>query len=96
MEFPATSLALLLAKNNKVFGLWHCRNVLNLSLFYRYYFGRVHRNQPNWFHFLILDEGLLVFLIDCKIFLSLFLDVARMYMSIVSFLAQLGSGILCL
>ena len=56
----------------------------------------VHLNWLNWFHFLILEGGLLVILIDCMIFLSPFLDVTRMSMSTVSFLAQLDSGILCL
>ena len=56
----------------------------------------VHLNWPNWFHFLILEGHLLFILIDCMIFLSPFLDVARMSMSTVSFLAQLDSGILCL
>ena len=78
--------------------LAHCRNVASLILFYRYYFGRCSSelNWLNWFHFLILKGGLLVILIDCMIFLSPFLDVTRMSMSTVSFLAQLGSGILCL
>ena len=35
-------------------------------------------------------------LIDCMIFLSPFLNVTGISMSTVSFLAQLGSGILCL
>ena len=56
----------------------------------------VHLNWLNWFHFLILEGDLLVILIDCMIFLSPFLDVTRMSMSTVSFLAQLDSGILCL
>ena len=45
---------------------------------------------------LILEGGLLVILIDCMIFLSPFLDITRMSMSIVYFLAKLDSGILCL
>ena len=56
----------------------------------------VAQNWLNWFHFLILEGGLLVILIDCMILLSPFLDVTRMSMSTVSFLAELGSGILCL
>ena len=56
----------------------------------------VLQNWLSWFYFLFLEGGLLVFLIDCMIFLSLFLDVTRMSMSTVSFLAQLDSGILCL
>ena len=43
---------------------------------------------------LFSKRGLLVTLTDYKIFLSPFLDVARMSMSTVSFLAQLDSGML--
>ena len=74
--------------------LAHLRNVATLSLFYRYY--DVHLNWLNWFHFLILKEGLLIVQIDCMIFLSPFLDVRRMSMSTVFFLTQLDFGILCL
>ena len=56
----------------------------------------VHLNWLNWFHFLILNGGLLVILIDHMIFLSPFLDVTRISMSTVLFLAQLGCRILCL
>ena len=56
----------------------------------------VLQNCLNWFHLLFLQGGLLVILIDCMIFLSPFLDVTRMSMSTVSFLAQLNSGIFCL
>ena len=56
----------------------------------------IHLNWFNWFHLLILEEGLLVILIDCMIFPSPFLDVTMMFMSTVSFLGQLDSGILCL
>ena len=76
--------------------LAHRRNVASLSLFYRYYFGRCSSELAHWFLFLILEGDLLVILIDCMIFLSPFLDVTRMSMSTVSFLAQLDSGILCL
>ena len=40
-------------------------------------------NWLNWFHFLILEVGLLVVLIDHMIFLSPFLDVTKICMSIV-------------
>ena len=73
--------------------LAHRQDVVSLSLFYRYYFGRC---SPSWLHFLFLEGDLLVVLIDCMIFLSPFLDVTRMSMSKVSFLAQLDSEILCL
>ena len=56
----------------------------------------VQLNWLNWLHFIVLKAGLLVILIDCMIFLSPFLYVTRISMSIVSFLAQLGCGILCL
>ena len=46
----------------------------------------VLQNRLNWFHFLFLEGGLLIILIDCMIFLSPFLDVTRMSMSTVSFL----------
>ena len=52
-------------------------------------FEPVLQNCLNWFHFLFLVGDLLVFLIDCMIFLSPFLDVTRMSMSTVSFLAQI-------
>ena len=77
--------------------LAHRRNVASLSLFFiGITLVDVHLNCLNSFHFLILEGGLLVILIDCMIFLSPFLDVTRMSMSTVSFLAQLDSGILCL
>ena len=44
----------------------------------------------------ILEEGLLIILIDCIIFLLPSLDVTRMPVSTVSFLTQLYSGTLCL
>ena len=51
----------------------------------------VYLNWLNWFHFLILEGGLLIILIVYMIFVSPFLDIARMSMSTVSFLAQLDS-----
>ena len=56
----------------------------------------VLQNKLDWFHFLVLEGWLLAILIDFMILLSPFLDVTGMSMSIVSFLAQLDSGILCL
>ena len=70
------------------------RNVASLRLFYRYYFGRCSFGLGQLVP-LILEGGLLAILIDCMVFLSPFLDVTRMSMSIVSFLGQLDSGILC-
>ena len=37
----------------------------------------VHLNLLNWFHFFVLEGGLLNILIDCMIILSPFLDVTR-------------------
>ena len=76
--------------------LAHRRNVASLSLFYRYYFGRCSSELAQLVPLPFLEGGLLVILIDCMIFLSPFLDVTRVSMSTVSFLAQLNSGILCL
>ena len=61
------------------------QNVASLSLFYRYYFGRCSSELAQ-----------VVPLPYWIIFLSPLLDVTRMSMSTVSFLAQLESGILCL
>ena len=38
-----------------------------------------HLNLLNWFHFLILEGGLLVILIDCMIYLSPFLQSFSQY-----------------
>ena len=76
--------------------LAHCPNVTSLSLFYRYYFGRCSSELAQLVPLHFLEGGLFVTVIDCIISLSSFLDVTRMYMSTVSFLAQLDSGILCL
>ena len=76
--------------------LAHRQNLSCLNLIYRYTLVDVHLNWINWFHFLILEGGLLVILIDCIFFLSSFLDVRRMSMATGSFFTQLDSGILCL
>ena len=67
--------------------LAHRPNVARLSLFYRYYFDRCLPELADWFHIVVLEGGLLVILVDCMIFLSPFLDVVKMSMSTVSFLA---------
>ena len=72
----------------------HTRNIASLSLFDNITLVYVHLNWLNWFHFLILEGALLFIQIDCMIFLSPLLDVTKMSMSTVSFLSQLGSGIL--
>ena len=76
--------------------LAHCGNVASLSLFYRYYFGRCSSELAQLVPLPFSEGGLLVILIDCMIFLSPFIDVTRMSMLTVSFLAELGSRILCL
>ena len=75
--------------------LAHRRNVASLSLFYRYYFGRCSSELAQLVP-LPYSRGKSTRYSDCMIFLSPFLDVTRMSMSTVSFLAQLDSGILCL
>ena len=52
----------------------------------------VYLNSLKLFHFLILDGDLLNILKYRMIFLSPFIDVVRMSMSIVSFLTLLDSG----
>ena len=73
--------------------LAHCWNVASLSLSHRYYFCRCLSELAQMVPPQMVP---LIILMDCMIFLSPFLDVTRMSMSIVSFLAQLDSGILCL
>ena len=58
-----------------------CQNKKPVHIFYRDYFGRCPAELPNWFHFFILRQGLLIILTNCLIFLSSFLDVMRMSMS---------------
>ena len=75
--------------------LAHCQNVASLSLFYRYYFGRCSSELAQLVPLPFSRERSTHYS-DCIIFLSPFLDVTRMSMLTVSFLAQLDSGILCL
>ena len=74
----------------------HHRNMASSSLFCRYYFGRCSSELAQLVPLPFFKTGLLIILIDCMIFLLLFLDVTRMSMSTVSFLAQLDPGILWL
>ena len=67
-----------------------------IKSFYRCYFGRCSSKLSKLVPCHFSQGSLLLILIDCMIFLSPFLDVTRMSMSTVSFLAQLDSGILCL
>ena len=76
--------------------LAQCRNVATKVFSIGITLVDVYLIWLNWFHFLILKGGLLVTLIDFMgFFLSPFLDVTRISISTVSFLAQLISGILC-
>ena len=73
--------------------LTHPRNVSSLSIFYRYSFGR-SSSEPSKLVPLSYHRGCpLVILIGCMVFLSLFLDVIRVSISIVSLHARLDSGI---
>ena len=72
------------------------RNVACLSLFYWYYFGRCSSELAQLVP-LPFSQGKSTRYSDrLHDFLSPFLDLKRMSMPIVSFLAQLDSGILCL
>ena len=79
--------------------LAHRQNVASFSFFYRYYFGSYSSELAELVtlsYSRVLEGVLLIILIDCMFFLSLFLDIIWMSISTVSFLAQLDSGILCL
>ena len=73
--------------------LGHHRNVASLRLSYRYSFGRCSSEQAQLVPLPYSRERPTR---NCMIFLSPFLDVIRIFMSTVSFLAQLGLGILFL
>ena len=73
--------------------LGHCLNVASLRLSYRYYFGGCFSEQTQLVP-LPCSRGRTTR--DCTIFLSPFLDAIRIFMSTVSFLAQLDCGILSL
>ena len=75
--------------------LAHRQNIATYVLSIGTTLVHIHLNWMSWFHFPFLKIGLLVILIDCKVFLSPFLDVTRMSLSTVCFLARLDSGILC-
>ena len=74
----------------------HHRNVASLSLVYRYYFRRCSSELAQLVPLPCSWKSLLVILIDCMTFLSPFLDLRGMSILRVSFITQLGSGILCL
>ena len=97
---PNCSLELLEKLQNRI-----CRTVgpwLIVEMWPAYVFSicitlvDVLQNWLNWFHFLFLEVGLLVILIDCKILWLPFLNVTRMSTSTVSLLAQLDSRIVYL
>ena len=76
--------------------LAHRQNVASLSLFYMSYFGKCSSELAQLFP-PPSSRGRSTRYSDQlhMTFVSPFLDVTRMYMSTVSFLAQLDSGILC-
>ena len=76
--------------------LAHQQNVASLSLFCKYYFGKCSSELAKLAP-LPYSQGRSTCYFDrLHDFLSSFLDVTRISMSIVSFLEQLDSGILCL
>ena len=76
--------------------LAHHRNVARLSLFCRYYFGRCSSELAELVSLPYSGGRSTPYSDRLHDFLSPFLDVTSMSMSIVSLLAQLGSGIFCL
>ena len=61
--------------------LVHCCNVASLSLFYRYYFGRCSSELAHLVPIPYSHSRSTPYSVDCMIFLSPFLDVARMSMT---------------
>ena len=76
--------------------LSHRRNVASLTLFYRYYFGRCSSELTQLVPVHFSRERSTRYSDRLHDFSVTILDVTRMSMSTVSFLAQLDSGILCL
>ena len=76
--------------------LAHRRNLASLSLFSRYYFVRCSSELAQLVPLPYARGGFTRYSDRLRDFLSPVLDVTRMYMSTVSYLAQLDYGILCL
>ena len=80
--------------------LWNPWLIVEMFPAYNFFIGftliAVNLNWLNWFHFFILEEGLIFILIACMTCLLPFPYATKMSMSTVSFLAQLNSGIICL
>ena len=74
----------------------YCWNVARWSLFFKYYYGKCWSELVELVVFPHSRGSALLILIGCLIFLLPLLDNIRMSMSIVSFLAQLGSEMFCL
>ena len=74
----------------------HCRNVASFSFFYRQYFGRYSFELAQLAPHPFFRGRSTRYSDRLHDFLSPFLDVTRMSMSTVSFLALLNSGIFCL
>ena len=72
------------------------RNVASLSLFSRYYFGRCSSELTQLVPLPYSGGSSTCYSNRLRDFLSPFLDVTRMSISTVYFLAKLNSGILCL
>ena len=82
-EATKTDMQALLVLHLLLESLDHHQNIASSSLSIGITLVDVNLNWLNWFHFLILEGGLLLILIDCMIFLSPFLDITRMSMSTV-------------
>ena len=63
----------------------HRRNVASLSVFCIYYFGKFSSELVKWFHFLILEGGLLIIiLVDCNFSVTIprcYKDVCQQFLS---------------
>ena len=82
--------------NHSLETLPNCLNAMIVSLFCRYCFDRYSSELSELFLLPYLSGRSLAILKGWVIFLSPFLDVIRISMPAVSFLAKLDRGILCL
>ena len=81
-NYHPVSFLSVVSKVSQKLGFWSfCFTVdlltVCLALFHLFSEVGVHLNWLNWFHFLILEGGLLVILIDFMVFLSPFLDFTK-------------------
>ena len=80
-----------------IIGFYYFTSQVYVSSYHFCNYQEIFAAKTNYSVLLIYSRGRATrFLIDCKSFLSVSLDVIRIFMSTVSFVTQLHSGIPCL